>query len=160
MIRLTRAAEYGLISLKHLALRPAPEGLSTAREIASLYRLPYEITAKVLQKLKTGGLITSTAGAKGGYYLARPLSEISTSQYLEIVEGPMNLVDCCEVGSTCSSVSKECEYLKNCEIRDFMTVLNSKIKTVLKDVSLQGLLLEMQDGLTMGYENETSIATN
>ncbi|MBI2711274.1 MAG: IscS subfamily cysteine desulfurase [Bdellovibrio sp.] len=50
--------------------------MTSAREIADTYGLPFEITAKTLQRLKETGLIESAHGAKGGYTLHRSLDEI------------------------------------------------------------------------------------
>ena len=50
MLRLSKKADYALIAMKHLALR-GDRGSSSAREIASLYDIPIELLAKVLQRL-------------------------------------------------------------------------------------------------------------
>ena len=92
MLRLSKKADYALMAMKHLATRPDAASAS-AREIADSYGLPFEITAKTLQRLKDTGLIQSAHGAKGGYTLQRSLSDVSLAEFLELMEGPQSVVD-------------------------------------------------------------------
>ena len=48
MLKLTKKADYGLISLKHLAVNRA-KGSASAKELADAYRIPVPMLAKVLQ---------------------------------------------------------------------------------------------------------------
>ena len=50
MVRLSKKAEYGLIAIRHIAAQRSSE-VVTAKEISSLYGIPFELLAKVLQKL-------------------------------------------------------------------------------------------------------------
>ena len=56
MLKFNRTTEYGLIALRHLSQRQADDA-SSAREIADLYGLPFDILAKTLQRLKESGMI-------------------------------------------------------------------------------------------------------
>ena len=70
MLRLSKKADYALMAMKHLAMRPdAPS--ASAREIAEQYDIPIELMAKVLQRLARRGLLTSHQGTRGGYRLGR-----------------------------------------------------------------------------------------
>ena len=70
MLRLSKKVEYGLIAIRHIATRCNGE-LMTAKEISDMYRIPYDLLAKVLQKLAKAGLIVSHQGVHGGYTLAK-----------------------------------------------------------------------------------------
>ncbi len=129
MIRLNRTTEYSLIALYHM--HKQQESLSTAREIADSYGLPFEITAKTLQKLRDVGLIQSLQGAKGGYALARPLASLSFGEFVQLVEGPQRLTPCC--------FDVSCTYDERCEIRGFVSALNAKVVALFHAVSLAEL---------------------
>ena len=73
MIKLNRTTEYGLMALRHMSRKQASGGVTSAREVADSYGLPFEITAKTLQRLRDTGLIQSAQGARGGYTLQRSL---------------------------------------------------------------------------------------
>ena len=70
MLKLSKKVDYALIALMHLAQQD--EGASSAREVATIYGMPQDLLAKVLQKLTRSGLVVSHQGMKGGYSLARP----------------------------------------------------------------------------------------
>ena len=70
MLRLSKKADYALMAMKHLAMRPDAASAS-AREIAEQYDIPVELMAKVLQRLARRGLLTSHQGTRGGYRLSK-----------------------------------------------------------------------------------------
>src|SRR3712207_2565364 len=96
MIRLNRTTEYGLMALKHINRKASkdPHLVTSAREIADSYGLPFEITAKTLLRLKDAGLIQSAQGSRGGYTLARALSGVNLAEFMELMEGPQSVVAC------------------------------------------------------------------
>src|SRR4051812_19412287 len=119
MIKLNRTTEYGLMALRHMSRKKEsdPSEVTSAREIADSYGLPFEITAKTLQRLKDTGLIHSAQGARGGYTLQRSLQEITLAEFLKLMEGPQAVVAC--MGPSQSSDSAKngsCEYNAKCEI--------------------------------------------
>src|SRR5580704_999027 len=97
MIKLNRTTEYGLMALRHMSQKHRTEGtaeVTSAREIADFYCLPFEITAKTLQRLKDTGLIQSAQGARGGYTLQRSLQDVNLAEFLQLMEGPQAVVAC------------------------------------------------------------------
>ena len=61
MLRLSKKADYALMAMKHLAVRPDAASAS-AREIAEAYDIPVELMAKVLQRLVRRGLLRLAPG--------------------------------------------------------------------------------------------------
>jgi Rrf2 family transcriptional regulator, nitric oxide-sensitive transcriptional repressor len=138
MIKFNRTTEYGLMALKHISVKyhSAPQEVTSAREIAESYGIPFEITAKTLQRLKDTGLIQSAHGAKGGYTLARPLSSVSLAEFLQLMEGPQAVVRC--VDST-EHDPNQCEYGARCEMGHMMAQLNGRIHEFLSKIQLAEL---------------------
>lgn len=138
MFKLNRVTEYGLIALRHISRKNAvdPIGVTSAREIADAYGLPFEITAKTLQRLKETGLIESAHGAKGGYTLQRSLEQISLAEFLQLMEGPQSVVACAGAGHLPTT---GCEYGSRCEIKGVMSVLNAKVLGFLAGIPLAEL---------------------
>lgn len=108
MLRLSKKADYALIAMAHLALKP---GSSSAREIAENYEIPTELMAKVLQRLARKGLLTSQQGARGGYTLARGAAGISVADVIQAIDGPVSVTACSTHGDRCSQFAK-------CNVRD------------------------------------------
>ena len=69
MMKLSKKADYGLIALKHLAMRNGAmnDGSScSAADISEMYKLSAPLMAKVLQKLAKGGLVAARHGSSRG----------------------------------------------------------------------------------------------
>jgi Rrf2 family protein len=132
MIKINRTSEYGLIALKYMRGKAAHE-VTSAREISDTYGLPFEITAKTLQRLKDSGLIQSAQGAKGGYTLQKPLEATTLAEFLNQMEGPQAMVAC---SSEHHADSQSCEYHGRCGIKDVMRNLNSRFFEFLSGIRL------------------------
>jgi Rrf2 family protein len=138
MIRLNRTTEYGLVALRHMS-RKSNLDVTSAREIADHYGFPFEITAKTLQRLRDTGLIDSAQGARGGYTLQRPLSQVTLAEFLELMEGPQAVVACTSASSHSAS---SCDYGTRCEIKSLMNGLNQKVMQFLSGIRLAELTQE------------------
>lgn len=139
MLRLNRTTEYGLIALRYMSKKKSElnDSHSSAREIADVFRLPFEITAKTLQRLKECGLIDSTHGARGGYVLKKPLGQIKLSEFLQIMEGGANLVQCSDhQGNSTAGVQQPCEYQSLCEIQHAMSGIQARFWQFLSTIHL------------------------
>jgi Rrf2 family protein len=140
MIRLNRTTEYGLMALRHMSRKREPAAVTSAREIADSYGLPFEITAKTLQRLKDTGLIQSAQGARGGYTLQRPLSQVTLAEFLELMEGPQAVVACASSAESLEEPGDHgCSYGAKCDIRSVMGELNSRVTAFLKGIVLADL---------------------
>ena len=136
MIKINRTTEYGLLALLYLS-RKSKNSVTlpaSAREIADFYKLPYEITAKTLQKLKDSQWITSLHGARGGYKLETPLSQIKLGELIRLLEGDTRLVEC---GDPHAEIL--CELHGRCDIRGYMGQLSRKWSDFLEEQTLAEL---------------------
>src|SRR6476620_4730848 len=84
-MRITTWAEYGVICALHLARREG-EGPVTGRDIAAREALPPDYVEQILLRMRRAELVRSTRGARGGYALARPASEISIRDVIHASE--------------------------------------------------------------------------
>jgi Rrf2 family protein len=136
MLRLNRTTEYGLIALRHIRQKAnSGSSLTSAREIADTYGLPFEITAKTLQRLKEFNLIESTQGARGGYTLGKTQT-VTLAQFIDWMEGSSAIVSCAEH----KTQHTLCEYQSKCEIQHLMGHLNHRIHEFLSGIALSELL--------------------
>ncbi len=135
MLKLTRKADYGLISLKHLALhgrtRPA-----SAKEMAEAYRIPVPILAKVLQKMVREGFLLSEQGTNGGYRLARDPSEITALEVIRAIDGPIILTTCL------SRQGGACELTNQCTVREPLRKVHEGILRLLDSITISDLSSE------------------
>ena len=134
MLRLSKKAEYALMALKDLALRPESEAAS-AREIAERYEIPHEVMAKVLQRLAKQHLVTSQHGTRGGYFLARSPSLISMAEAIEAIDGPVTV-------TVCSSLDDDCDQYATCTIRDPLWRIKDLLVQALTSYTLQAFSVD------------------
>jgi len=108
MFKLSKKVEYGLIAMKHIALGGEKSPCS-AKEIASHYKIPYDLLSKILQKLKKQNLLSSVQGTNGGYVLSEKPKNISLATIFNAIEGFEYILDCgtgedpnlCKLYDTC-----------------------------------------------------------
>jgi Rrf2 family protein len=129
MLRLSKKADYALMAMKHLAIRPDSASAS-AREIAEQYDIPIELMAKVLQRLARRGLVTSHQGTRGGYRLAKAASVISVADIIQAIDGPLTV-------TACSTDEENCDQYSKCNVRDPLWRIRERILTALQTCSLQ-----------------------
>src|SRR6476619_1767288 len=131
MLRLSKKADYALMAMKHLALRG--DGSSSAREIASLYDIPIELLAKILQRLVRRGLLASQQGTRGGYQLARFPAQISVADVIQAIDGPVAVT----AGS--ASDDGQCEQYAKCNVRDPLWKVRERILAALGECTIAEL---------------------
>ncbi len=78
--------DYGMRALLTLATCDEP---TTGQALAEAQGLPTKFLGAILTELHRGGLVTSHRGTQGGYYLARPASEITVADVIRVLEGPL-----------------------------------------------------------------------
>ena len=137
MLRLSKKADYALLSMRHLAAH-ADRGAVSARELAEKYAIPPELLAKVLQKLVRGGLLASHQGIRGGYGLARAAALISVADVIQAVDGPLTVTACSEDDHSCDQYSR-------CNIRDPLWRIKDRIVAALDATSLAELAADMTE---------------
>lgn len=77
MLTLTRKADYGLIAVKHMAIKCGSD-MPVRSPILTGFPLP--LLSKVLQQLAKNGFVSSEHGASGGYRLRREPGKITLSK--------------------------------------------------------------------------------
>jgi Rrf2 family protein len=105
-MRISSRGQYGLRALAVLARRQG-ERPTQVREIARVEGLSAKYLEQLLGRLRSGGLVKSVRGARGGYQLARPAHEITVREVLVLLEGSLAPTDCVEPNSGCRA-NEEC----------------------------------------------------
>jgi Rrf2 family protein len=135
MLRLSKKADYALLSLRHLAAH-ADRGAVSTRELAESYDIPPELLAKVLQRLVRARLLESHQGTRGGYLLGRPAEAMSVAEVIQAIDGPLTVTACSEIDHSCDQFSK-------CNIRDPLWRIKDRIVSALSSTSVADLAADM-----------------
>ncbi|OGB92701.1 MAG: Rrf2 family transcriptional regulator [candidate division NC10 bacterium RBG_16_65_8] len=100
-MKLTRGGEYGVRGVLYLAQQEDGK-VSMLSAIAKAQDVPPRFLAKIFQALAKAGVVKSHRGAKGGFSLARPASEVTIRDVIEAVEGPIFLNVCLAAPGECN----------------------------------------------------------
>ncbi|MEO8241449.1 MAG: Rrf2 family transcriptional regulator [bacterium] len=93
---ITQKMKYALKALLTLAdeaRRPAPEAL-TIEEIAKRSGAPKRFLEHILLEIRNAGILGSTRGRSGGYHLIKPPEQVSISELLRMIDGPIAPLPC------------------------------------------------------------------
>lgn len=122
-MKLTRGGEYGIRGVLYLAQQEEGK-VSMLSAIAKAQDVPPRFLAKIFQALAKGGVVKSHRGAKGGFSLAKPASDITIKDVIEAVEGPIYL-------NVCLAAPGECSRQALCPIHSVWEEAQEKMMSVL-----------------------------
>jgi Rrf2 family protein len=88
LMKISQKGLYALQAMMMLARR-YNQGAIRIRDIAYEENLPEKFLELILLELKNARMVESLRGAKGGYQLRRPASEIYLSEIIRLVDGPL-----------------------------------------------------------------------
>jgi Rrf2 family protein len=114
---ITQKMKYALKALLVLAdaaAQPAPEAL-TIEAIAKRSGTPKRFLEHILLEVRNAGIIASTRGRSGGYQLIKPPAEVSISELLRLIDGPIAPLPC--LSRRAYQRCEDCVDEESCRIR-------------------------------------------
>lgn len=131
----SRASDYALLLLTYLA-KLGPEGSANVKKISVHYNLSVRFLANIANKLSIARILISHRGIGGGIRLAKPGSQISIREVMEVVDGPIQAM-------FCQNTEEECSHEMSCLMKSFWddvqgTIMNKLNKTTINDLVTVG----------------------
>jgi len=87
-MRLSARSDYALRAVIELAAA-TDGGHVTADQLARTQGIPGKFLEAILTQLRRAGLVRSQRGPDGGFWLARPASDISLADVIRAIDGPL-----------------------------------------------------------------------
>ncbi|MCS7229417.1 MAG: Rrf2 family transcriptional regulator [Candidatus Kryptonium sp.] len=137
MIDISKSLGYAIHAIVYMATRKDKK-LVRASEVARECGLSVSYMMKILQALRRAGIVDSTIGVKGGYFLSKPLEQITLYELISAIEPSREEI--CYL-----STAIGCRYRKDCIVRNLFSDVNEKIKLYLKSVNLQEVVDSIGD---------------
>lgn len=136
----SKTCEYAIRAVFYIAQKSSLGNKVGIKEIAAAIDSPELYLAKILQDLSRKGLISSTKGPNGGFYidkgsLNRPLSDI-----VEAVDGD-KLFYGCALGL------KQCSEINPCPLHEQFKALRTQIHDSLSSTTINAFNEELMTGL-------------
>lgn len=132
-MRLSKRGEYGLRAMIDLATWTKGNGVVQIKDIAEREKIPAKFLEQILLTLKNAGLLHSKMGIGGGYYLAKPASEINLGQIVRVLDGPLAPINCV---SQSAYEPCGCPDERTCGLRLIMLDVRNAIANILDNTSL------------------------
>ena len=129
MIRMTRLTDYGIMLLTLFA-RDAKRPMRSARDLAEEAHLPLPTVSKLLKVLARHELLEAHRGVKGGFRLSRPSGDITVSEIIQALEGPIGVTEC-------SSHDGQCDIERSCVVKSNWRKINTAVLDALGKITLE-----------------------
>jgi Rrf2 family protein len=134
-----KTASNGVAAMSYLAERYQQEGLKvSSTAIAKDRNISKALVSKVLTVLSQAGLVGGSPGPGGGYFLAKPPSDISLMDIVCLFEKV-------ESDSRCPFGPHWCGNGDPCPIHDQIVSLSETTLRFLNETSLEVFVLSQQD---------------
>ncbi len=134
MIVITTKSDYGMRAAIELARLYSSGEPVQVKDIADRQGVPKDFLSLNMVDLRKGGIVESVRGPRGGYRLSRPPAEISMGEILEVLEGPIQLLECVS-----DTAGDKCVKGVGCNMRGIWSHLTETITGVLYGTSLEQL---------------------
>jgi Rrf2 family protein len=137
---ITQKMKYALKALLVLADEAAggrPEAL-TIEEIARRSDTPKRFLEHILLEIRNSGIIASTRGRAGGYSLIKKPSEISISELLRTIDGPIAPLGC--LSRRAYQRCEDCKDEAACRIRKVFAEVFWSYLVIIESLTLEDML--------------------
>ncbi len=135
MFKIPKKVEYAFLALKYIAEHSNDECLNT-RVISENADIPYDLTAKILQRLVKFNIVSSLQGARGGYTLNIQPEQLNLSRIISAVDEEVMLTKCMYEGAS----GEDCERVDNCCLRDPLNQIQIKINSLFDNTYLTEII--------------------
>lgn len=133
MLKIPKSVEYAFLALKYVA---ESDNHVSVKEIATKVNIPYELLAKIMQKLVKHGIIASVQGTKGGYTLSENAEEIKLSRVIAALDQNVQMTDCMVDNPT----SENCKRVETCCLVDPVKKIQIQINSLFDSLTLAKIL--------------------
>lgn len=135
-MKITATEEYGLRLLLQLAAR---HGVTVSlAELAGAEGIPAPVAAKVLLRLRQGGLVAAARGRRGGYALVAGPERITVARALRSLGTPLFHSSFCRPRG--GAAAGRCRRLSDCSLRPVWAHLDTLLSAVFTHITLADLL--------------------
>ncbi len=133
-MKLTKRGEYALRALIDLAIaREAGRDLLPLKEIAARENIPLPFLEQIFAQLREAGVVDGKRGKNGGFFLARPATNIFMGEVVRLIDGPLAPIACV---SQTAYKKCSCPDEDHCGLRLLMLDVRNAIADILDRYSL------------------------
>jgi Rrf2 family transcriptional regulator, iron-sulfur cluster assembly transcription factor len=150
-MRLTTKGRFAVTAMLDLALNSG-RGPVTLAAISGRQGISLSYLEQLFGKLRRHQLVESVRGPGGGYYLAKPVEQVSVSAIIIAVDEPLDATQC--------GGKENCHDDRRCMTHDLWARLNEKMYEYLGSVHLSDLVAEQQKRIHVLQDKRRAAAQN
>lgn len=135
-MKLSTRGRYSTRLMLELGVRYG-QGPVLLKDISEKQEISLKYLGQLIIPLKIAGLIKSTRGSHGGYFLSRSPEEIRLSEILRAVEGTLAFTECVESPDICYRSG-------NCVAHDVWEDASKQFNNMLDSISLSDMLKKQE----------------
>jgi Rrf2 family protein len=129
----SKACAYGIRALTVIAKAGKENEKIGIKKICETADTPASFTAKILQNLVKKSIVSSQKGPTGGFYISKPLEEISLYDIVAAIDGT-------DVFTQCGLGLKECSSLEPCPFHFQFKVVRDELVAMCNTNTLEDLV--------------------
>lgn len=137
----SKTCEYAIRAMIFIAKRSEAGEKAGIKEISKEIDSPESFIAKILQDLSRKGLVLSTKGPNGGFFLDEKLLNGSLADIVKTVDGE-------KIFSGCGLGLKQCNEAKPCPIHYQFKVIRENMRDMLEEAKLGSFTEHLENKLT------------
>lgn len=137
MMKLSTKGRYGVTAMYDLAMNSGDKVPVSIKNVAERQQISEHYLEQLMGQLRKAGLVKSTRGAQGGYYLTRDPKDITVGDIIRVMEGPIAPVDC--LLSIDKNDKHYCEKCDDCVTQNIWAKVADSISKVLDGITLEDL---------------------
>lgn len=137
----SKTCEYAIRGIFFIAHRTSDGGRVGIKEIAIGIGSPEPFLAKILQDLSRRGIVQSTKGPNGGYYLNEDSLKRPLAAVVEAVDGDGIFIGC-------GLGLKQCSEINPCPLHNQFKNIRSQIHRLLEETSIGEFNGDIDPGIT------------
>jgi Rrf2 family protein len=133
-MNLTKKGEYGLRAMIKMGIaHELGRELVSISELAQSDQLPLKFIEQILLKLRAEGFVDTKRGKYGGYFLAKPMSEVRMGDLVRAIDGKLAPISC---ASQTAYERCSCPDEAHCGLRMLMIDVRNAISNILDRYTL------------------------
>ncbi len=129
-MRLTSKGRYGVSAIVDINNHGKEGKPVTLAAISERQFISLSYLEQLFRSLRAGGLVRSVRGPGGGYFLARPASEITIANVIQAVNEPIRT-------TLCENAVRGCHRGKRCDTHELWDAMGKHIYRFLDAVSIE-----------------------
>lgn len=135
---ISNKCKYAIKALTHIARHDDGSKAVMTADIAREQDIPRKFLEIILRDLRNNRILESKRGKDGGFRLLRPAEDISLTEIMRIIDGPIAMLPCVSLNyyRSCDECDEE-----NCEIKSVFEQVRDRTLEILNGKTIKSLIL-------------------